>query len=152
MKLFGHPLHPLLIHFPTALLPMHYILCILYFVWHDASFASASFYCLIGGVTTGILAILAGLIDLLNIPASNKPAMTTALYHGFINGIILVVFTVMAYKDWQHLPEYQDPSVATIVIKGILILLLFAGNYLGGKLIYNYYIGINIKNQEHENA
>ena len=65
MKIFGHPLHMMLIHFPTALLPMDFLLSFFAYYNKDSSFLTAAFYCLAGGVLAGGLAIITGLIDLL---------------------------------------------------------------------------------------
>jgi len=41
MKFAGHPIHTMIIHFPTALLPMDLVLSLLGFYYHQASFTSA---------------------------------------------------------------------------------------------------------------
>jgi len=149
MKFFGHPLHPLFVHFPTALLPMDFVMSLIYYSNNDSSFALASFYCLAGGTLTGFVSILTGLADLLIIPKKNKEARATGLYHGFINAVVILVFTVLTYQAWQYYP-HTTSSVGILLVKGILIFTLFAGNYLGGRLIYKHHIGLNIKEKEHE--
>ena len=89
--------------------------------------------------------MIAGLIDLLAIPRSNKQAMALALYHSFLNGLIILIFAVIAYKSWQMFPSTTFDGVTGLVVKGILVFALFIGNYMGGRLIYTYYIGINFK-------
>jgi uncharacterized membrane protein len=146
MKIFGHPIHPVFIHFPTALLPMDLVLNVLSLVKNDPSFALAGFYCLAGGVLTGFLAMLTGLVDILSIPKTNKIALAAGIYHGFINGLVIIIFSVIAYKEWTIYPSQISVTTASIVIRGILVCTLFVGNFLGGKLIYKYHIGIiNIK-------
>jgi uncharacterized membrane protein len=151
MKLFGHPIHPLFIHFPTALLPMDLALSILSNVRGDASFATAGFYCLAAGALTGFAAMLTGLLDLLQIPKENKAAWASGLYHGFVNGCIMLIFAVIAWRAWQQYPQLGPATTGVILVKSILILALFAGNYIGGKLIYQYHIGIQPKATAHGN-
>ena len=145
MKIAGHPIHPLIIHFPTTLLPMHYLLSLLYVCYNDLSFASAGFYCLVAGSTAGAVAMITGLIDALKIPKMNKAALGTAVYHGFLNGSIIALFIFITYKDWRSMPVYHMPGTGRIIFEAVLLLLLFIGNYLGGKLIYQHHIGIQIK-------
>jgi uncharacterized membrane protein len=148
MKLFGHPLHPLFVHFPTALLPMDLVLSLLYYAKNDASFALAGFYCLVGGVVSGFAAVATGLLDLVNIPKANKVALGSGLIHGFVNGFLLLVFGIIGYKEWQQYPQlFVTPTV--LMIKSILVLALFVGNYLGGRLIYQHFIGLDIKSTAH---
>ncbi len=62
-----------------------------------------------------------------------------------------MVFAVIAYKAWQAYPQITVSTIVTI-IKGILILTLFVGNYMGGTLIYRHHIGINLNGTEHGNT
>lgn len=142
MKLFGHPVHPLMIHFPTALLPMDLVMTILFYKTGNPSFYEAGFYSLVGAAVIGIVAMLTGLVDLLNIPRSDKNAIAAGLYHSFLNGSIILVFAVIAFKAWQEFPSPYAAGLGGIVLKGILVALLFFGNYIGGNLIYRHHIGI----------
>ncbi len=149
MKLLGHPVHPLFIHFPTALLPMDLVLSVLYHATGNQSFYHAGFYCLAGGVLAGLPAILSGLIELITMPKGNKHAITLALYHGCMNGTILLLFAIICYKAWKIFPEIYLASTNGIFVKAFLVIALFAGNYMGGKLIYKHHIGINPKKSLH---
>ena len=147
MRLFGHPVHPLFIHFPPALLPADFVLSVLAYTQHQEHFLFAGFYCLAGGVVIGIFALITGLLDFFSIPKTDKPAIGTALIHGFVNGLIILIFAVIAYKEFQTYPQLTMPSTAGLIIKGILVVALFAGNYLGGKLIYQHLVGTRQTNK-----
>ena len=151
MKLLGHPIHPLLIHFPTALLPMDLGLSVLYLSTGNESFYQAGTYCLWAGAVLGLLAMATGIVDLTSLPRSNKKAFTLGLYHGFVNGGLLLVFAVIAYKAWQVFPSPFLAGKTGVVLKAVLVFSLFVGNYLGGRLIYTYHIGINFKKGTDEN-
>lgn len=143
MKVFGHPIHVMLIHFAVGLLPMDLVLSYLSYQFHEPSFTTAAFYSLIGGVITGYVALLTGLLDLLTIPKENKIALGTGLLHGFINGTVILVYSVFAYKAWQAYPQLTAPTLAALLVKGLLVISLLIGNFLGGKLIYKHHVGIN---------
>lgn len=151
MKIFGHPLHPLLIHFPTALLPMDLALSFLYHSSHNASFYQAGAYCLWAGTAIGLLAIVTGLTDLLSIRRTQKKAISLGLYHGAFNGFILLLYAVIAYKSWLAFPTPLLAGTAGLVTKSILVATLFIGNYLGGRLIYTHHVGLNLKTETNEN-
>lgn len=142
MKVLGHPLHMMLIHFPTALLPMDVLLSFFAYYNNDTGFLPAAFYCMVAGVLAGAVAVITGTIDVLLIKKDKKPAIATAVIHGFTNTIVLLFFGIFAYKGWQHYPETNMPQTATLIIKAVLILILFAGNYLGGKLILHHHVGV----------
>ncbi len=132
----------MVIHFPTALLPADLVLSFLHYYKNDPVFGQAAFFCLVGGVAIGILAALTGLLDLILIPRENKQALATGLLHGFLNGTIIIIFGIYAYKEWSSYPAISVPTTITLLVKAILIVALFAGNYIGGKLIYKHKVGI----------
>jgi uncharacterized membrane protein len=142
MKFLGHPIHTMIIHFPTALLPMDLVMSFLYYKTGNASFGSAAFYCVLGAVAIGILAMLTGLIDLIGFKPEQKPALGTGLLHGFINGTVIIIYGVIAYKGWKVYPEIPLPTIAMLVVKAVAVLTLLVGNYYGGSLIYKHRIGI----------
>jgi uncharacterized membrane protein len=141
MKILGHPIHVMLIHFPTALLPADLILSFLFYRTGNISFGSAAFFCLIGGVGLGWLAAVTGLIDLALI-RNNAPATNAAFLHGGINAVSLIAFSLFAYKGWKLYPAVQEPSALILGTKLFFVLFLLAGNYLGGRLIFKHHIGI----------
>ena len=143
MKVFGHPMHVMLIHFPIGLLPMEWVLSLLAYLYPNPSFTMAAFYCLIGGVLSGYIAMLTGLLDLIRIPKENKLAMGTGLLHGFINGLVVLIYTVFAFKAWQGYPQVATSTLAMLVVKAVLVGCLLIGNFLGGKLIYKHHIGLS---------
>jgi uncharacterized membrane protein len=143
MKILRHPLHLMLIHFPTALLPMDLVLSYLFYRTGNESFGSAAFYCLVAGVGIGLLSGITGLIDLVMI--KDKTAMGAALIHGGINLTVILVFSVFAYRSWNLYPQIQITTITVLIIKLITIIFLFVGNYLGGRLILKHHIAV-----EHE--
>ena len=141
MKILGHPIHLMLIHFPTALLPMDLVLSFLFYQSGNTNFGSAAFYCLIAGVSIGALAIVTGFIDLVLI-RNNPKATNAAFIHGGINATSLIAFSIFAYKGWNAYPLIEAPTIMILGIKFFFVLFLLAGNYLGGKLIFKHHIGI----------
>lgn len=149
MKIGGHPLHSMLIHFPTALLPMDLLLSYLSYQNHNEHFSYAAFYCLVLGTLGGLVAILTGLLDLIRIPKSIKPALSNGLIHGFLNLLVICIYSMWAWKQYKTYPNLQEPSTGLLIFKLIMMLVLLAGNYLGGTLVYKYLIGTS-QNQNHD--
>ena len=140
MKIMKHPLHVMLIHFPTALLPMDLVLSYLFFRSGNESYGNAAFYCLVGGVGLGLLAGITGFIDLVLI--KNKTAMAAAFVHGGINLTAILVFSLFAYKSWNLYPQLSIPTITILIVKFVTVLFMLIGNYLGGKLIFKHHIAI----------
>jgi uncharacterized membrane protein len=135
MKVFGHPIHLMLVHFPAALLPMDFICSCIAYLTGNEIFAHSAFFAAVGGVTLGILAILSGALDTLGIIKNHKNAVVPALIHGSINLFVVLIYGVLAYKVWLTYPEIKFDTQGILIFKGIIILLLLVGNYFGGNLI-----------------
>lgn len=142
MKIFGHPIHLMLIHFPSALFPMECICYGLLYFTGKSSFGDASFYAMLGGVSMGWLAVLFGILDLSKLSSEKAEIVGRGLVHGSINGAVLIVYTVIAYSLFKKYPDLPHASGLLLVAKVILVLLLFVGNYIGGNLVLKYKVGV----------
>ncbi|MFC5271364.1 DUF2231 domain-containing protein [Adhaeribacter terreus] len=146
MKLDYHPPHLILVHFPSALFPVEFAFAAIGYYRHDLSFSNAAFYVLAAGVLLGWLAAFAGLIDLSRIPKEKATGQRTGLIHGGLNVLVLSGYTVLAILQYKA-PEISYATVPQLLLKAFLLLLLIAGNYLGGQLVLKYKIG-TLKNDK----
>ncbi|MBX2943430.1 MAG: DUF2231 domain-containing protein [Cyclobacteriaceae bacterium] len=144
MKIFGHPIHMMLLHFPAALFPVECLLYGLLIYTHNVSFAFASFWILVCGVGIGWVAAIFGALDITSIAAEKEDVMKKALLHGSINGVVLIGYTVMAYSMYLSYPSFHEGSVAVLGIKVFLVLLLMVGNFIGGSLVLDDKVGIKL--------
>lgn len=142
MKFLGHPVHIMLIHFPSALFPMDFVCSLLALYSGVSSFADASLYAMTGGVGLGILAVITGTIDLANQVKEKPNAVTKIILHGGINLSVLMGYIVLAYIAYQHYPHLQADSLPKLIFKGSLVTFLIVGNYLGGNLVLKEKIGV----------
>src|SRR3954468_5895008 len=87
-----HPIHPMIVPFPIALLIFSLLSDIIYrfgfgsSVWNDVAF-----YTMIGGIIGALVAAVPGLIDLLSLSGKVK---TIALWHMVINLTVVGIFAV----------------------------------------------------------
>lgn len=142
MKLFGHPLHVMLIHFPSALFPMEGVCYGIFYYTGNMSFATASFYSLIGGVLLGWTAVISGSLDLIKIPFEKIRAVKTALVHGAINTTVVIGYTVITWTLYREYPGLPAATDVLLIIRISLIIFMFAGNYFGGRLVFKHKIGV----------
>ncbi|TCK85314.1 DUF2231 domain-containing protein [Albibacterium bauzanense] len=145
MKVFGHPIHVMLIHFPTALLPMELVFSAINYFNHDLSFLNASFYLMSAGVILGWVAIVFGAFDLIAIFENKPDAMNKALLHGGINTIVITVYTILAYIQYKNYPLLEPDSVVMLIIKVLTNAFLILGNFFGGDLILKYRVAVKIE-------
>jgi uncharacterized membrane protein len=136
MRLFGHPLHVMLIHFPVALWPAHAALHFFAGVLPPAASAVVGFWLLATGVGLGWLAALCGAADLLALDGDKDPGkFNAALLHALLNGSTLVGFTVLLALEFPRYPAIAHGR-GFLFAEAALLVLLFVGNYFGGAVVW----------------
>ncbi len=139
-KLFGHPIHQMLIVFPLGLLAtaLFFDLIALAMDRHPGLFA-ASFYMIAAGIIGGLLAAVFGLIDFLKIPAGTR-AKRVGLLHGVGNVIVVVLF---AASWWLRRGTPADPPTLAIVLAAAGAGLATFTGWLGGELVDRLGVGVD---------
>src|SRR4051794_34246999 len=93
-KIFGHPIHPMLIPFPLGLLGTAVVFDLIQLIGGDwGSIARAAYYMIAAGIIAGLLAAVFGAIDWLAIPGGTR-AKRIATLHGLGNVVIVALFAV----------------------------------------------------------
>lgn len=91
-RLFGHPIHLVLISFPLGLLTTSVVFDVVYLLTGDEKWAEISFWMIAAGVIGGLVAAVFGLIDWLAIPSGTR-AKSVGLWHGGVNVVMVALFT-----------------------------------------------------------
>ena len=131
MRLFGHPIHVMLIHFPVALWPAHGLLHLFSSQLPAGVSSITGFWLVAAGTALGWFAALCGGADLLAIwRKKDKTRLTSGLTHGLINGTVLAGFTTLFLMEYAHYPAIAHGSTF-LGIEALLILAMFIGNYFG---------------------
>ena len=140
-KWLKHPLHPALVHVPTALWPAAFALDLLSQLRADNALVQLSFYSIFLGLLAALLAIPTGFADWTDI-RREKPAWKLGLYHMILNVIITLLWGVNLILRVPTFQSDEVVSVGLIWLSGLATLLLLVSGYLGGRMIYAY--GINV--------
>jgi uncharacterized membrane protein len=137
----GHPLHPVLIHFPVAALVALVGSDIAWLLTGDPFWARAGLWLAGVGALCGWVSGLAGLVDLVTVWRIRR--LITAWCHA----VLAVMLLSLASFNW--LLRLGDPQ-AHIIPWGLYISLLTAAlisatGFLGGRLVYEYAVGVDIE-------
>lgn len=136
-----HPFHVMLVHFPTGLYPFYVLSDLLGVIHDDLSFANAAFYALICGYGGSIIAAIFGAIDYFNIKTEH-PGWSTASRHAALNIIWIIGFTIVLKLRYHYFVNTSVTNASILFVSTFLLLGMFYSNYLGGKLIFTYGIGV----------
>jgi len=138
-RLFGHPIHQMLIVFPVGLLVTSVVFDILHLAIGNPLMAVVAFWMMAAGLIGGIVAAPFGTIDWLAIPQGTRAKAIGAL-HGGGNVLVLLLF---ACSWWlrQASPD-NPPNVAWVVsFCGAALALVTA--WLGGELVDRLGVGVS---------
>ena len=139
VKLFGHPVHPMLIPFPLGLLGTAVFFDIIAMFNDNVSLARASYYMIAAGILTGLLAAIFGAIDWAAIPSGTR-AKGIGMAHGLGNVVIVVLFALawLLRRD-----EPADPSGIVIALEIVGVLGALVTGWLGGELVDRLGVGVD---------
>lgn len=141
MSVSGHPIHPMLIHFPVAMLVAVMGTDIAWFLTRDPFWARVGLW-LTGVGALGVwVSSFVGLIDLVFVPRIRR--LITAWTHASMAVIVLSLGTL----NW--LLRLEDPQ-ANILPWGLYVSLLTgalisATSFLGGRLVFEFAVGIDVE-------
>jgi nitrite reductase/ring-hydroxylating ferredoxin subunit/uncharacterized membrane protein len=136
----GHPLHPLLIAFPIAFLCGALAADAVGLAAGWPSVWTTGAYLSLAGIVTGLIAGVPGLIDYFAVVPPDSSAKKRATYHMAVNVGALALFALgWAFRD----ATYLTPGYGTLALELAGVVLLTAGGWLGGTLVYRNQIGVD---------
>jgi uncharacterized membrane protein len=137
--MFGHPLHPALVHFPIALL-LSATLADLTWAAGLTNNVQLAAVMMAGGLVAGLLAMAAGLIDFARL---DEAAVPHALRHMTVVGLAWAGYAIALYLRRDALAGGTDLGMPTIALSFVSALVLALGGWLGGRLVYTFGAGVS---------
>lgn len=138
MRLFGHPLHPMLVHFPIALWTVGSAADAL--VLTGLSAARQPAWLAIGaGDAIALLTMTAGAID---VAAVEQPVMPLALRHIALMGTAWLLYAAAFVTRSSGLTPDDGPILVPAVCGFAGFVALIAGAWAGGQLVYRHGVGV----------
>ena len=138
-RLFGHPIHQMLVVFPLGLLATSLVFDIVHLATGSARFADISFFMITSGIVGGLLAAVFGLVDWLAIPKGTRAKRIGAL-HGIGNVIVTGLFAV----SWLLRYDMPTaPSAVAIALSVAAVGLALVTGWLGGELVDRLGVGVD---------
>lgn len=138
-KLFGHPIHQMLIVLPLGLLSGVVIFDVVYLLTGGDQWATVAYWLIPAGVVTGLLAAVFGFADWTKIPSGTRAKRVGGL-HGLGNVVVVTLFTV----------SWLLRSDGAVEPGAVALLLSFAGGglsaitgWLGGELVDRLGVGVD---------
>jgi uncharacterized membrane protein len=143
IKIFGHPIHPMLVAYPIAFYTATLVSYIIFGVGNDSFFFKAAVAANVAGVVMAAAAALPGFVDW----AIGVPSGTAAKSHGLIHMLLnvgaLVIFVIngaIHIGDWSH----PTGTASGIVLGALGVVLTVGAGFFGWTMIQNDHVGISL--------
>lgn len=140
VKLFGHPLHPMLIVVPLGLLAIAFVFDVLYGLSQDTTLALVSFYNIAAGLIGGVVAAIVGFLDWRHIPSGTR-AKRVGLMHALGNSAVLILFFV-SWLMRANAPN-RTPDTTAFVLALVAVAIAGVSGWLGGELVDRLAVGVD---------
>jgi uncharacterized membrane protein len=137
--MLGHPVHPALVHFPIALL-LSATIADLAWVTGITSNTQMAAVMMAGGLAAGLLAMGAGMVDLIKLDESIIPH---AVRHMSIVGLAWLGYGIALYLRRDSLSANVPVGTPALAVSLVSALLLGFGGWLGGRLVYTFGAGVD---------
>lgn len=139
MKLFGHPIHQMLIVFPLGLLATAVAFDIVGLVTTDPTWYLISYWMIAAGIIGGLLAAVFGAMDWWGIPVNTR-AKSIGLLHGGGNVVVVLLFIV----SWFLRPSPASvPGGLALACSFVAVALALVTGWLGGELVDRLGVGVD---------
>jgi uncharacterized membrane protein len=136
MRVLGHPVHVMVIHFPIALWPAHWFLQLFSAMLPQPGGGIVAFWLLVTGTGLGWLAAFAGAADLIEVLRSPDVGSHRAgWWHAGVNGSVLAAFSVLALVEYANFPHVVH-GWPMLVGEAAVLAALMVGNYFGGAMVW----------------
>jgi uncharacterized membrane protein len=141
-KWLGHPLHPILVHVPTALWPAALVFDLLSrFGVGGNAMVRTSTYAILVGLIVALAAIPAGIADWSGIKR-DRPAWRIGLVHMLLNLGVILIQIVNLWLRWDSTTAAVSVGTIPLLLSAVATLVLLVSGYLGGRLVYDYGISV----------
>jgi uncharacterized membrane protein len=138
-KLFGHPIHPMLIPFPLGLLATSLVFDVIHRLTGNEPWAEVAYWMIVAGIIGGLAAAPFGWIDWFAIPDGTR-AKSIGLWHGVGNVVVLALFVVSWFLR-RDAPA--EPGILAFVLSLAGVALAVVTGWLGGELVDRLGVGVD---------
>ena len=141
IKIFGHPVHPMLVPFPIAFYTATLICAIIYAAQGDPFWFRAAFASNVAGVVMALVAGLFGFIDFLGIPDGTR-AKKHGYQHLLFNSGAMLLFLINLWLQSGQWNAMEPVMRFGIILPLIGVMFMLAAGYLGWTLVQTDHVGV----------
>jgi len=145
IKLFGHPLHPMLVGFPITLYALTLVGYLGFALTHATFWLQLGIFANMAGVGMALLTAVPGFLDwLIGIPGAH-PAKRVGVVHMGLNVTALALFAVNAWLHAGYWGTSQTPDLTPGIVLAVLGNgITLAAGWFGYELIQKHHVSVEL--------
>ncbi|MDP8932467.1 MAG: DUF2231 domain-containing protein [Actinomycetota bacterium] len=138
---YGHPVHAMVIPVPIGAWVASLLFDLAsYIASEPTGLLRGSYWLIVLGIATALLAAVFGLMDLVRIPLGTKP-FKVGVAHMMLNVTVVALYTVGVALRHGRLDD-APLAIAPLAVSIVAVGLLAVSGWLGGELTYRYGIRV----------
>ncbi|MGA6829351.1 DUF2231 domain-containing protein [Nitrospira sp. NS4] len=137
-----HPIHPMLVHFPIALLSATVFLDLLGQRWRRDECRIASLYTLVLGLAGALVSVASGAMAEEAVEHSGVPKQVLELHESLGFATFWVFAGLLGWRMAVWLDWVQERPVVSVALGLTGVAVLLVASYYGGSLVYEYGAGV----------
>ncbi|HJU21308.1 MAG TPA: DUF2231 domain-containing protein [Casimicrobiaceae bacterium] len=142
MRIFGHPIHPMMIAYPVAFYTGALVTYALYGAYADRFWLKFAIALNIVGAGMAIIAALPGFIDWLLAIPGGSPAKRTGLRHMGLNVAALGLFIADAVIYEKYWNTGSPSATIGIILAAVGLFLTVLAGFQGWTLVQDHHVGV----------
>jgi uncharacterized membrane protein len=139
-KLGGHPIHPMLIPFPIALLVATFASDLAFWSTGDVFWAATSLWLLGAGLVMSAAAAVAGFTDFFG---NARIRSIGDAWHHMIGNLIAVVLSLVSFLVRLSAGAAEGVLPWGLVLSTLVVALLLYTGWKGGSMVYHHRVGMH---------
>jgi uncharacterized membrane protein len=139
-----HPIHPMVVHFPIALLITSVVFDLLATRWRRESFQEAGFYTLLAGLLGAVVAVVTGAMAEEVAEGNGIPESVLEIHEALGYATLLFFIGLLALRLLMRWGLIRKIPALYLTMGFIGIVILTMAGYVGGSLVFDFGAGVDI--------
>jgi len=137
-----HPIHPMVVHFPIALLITSVVFDLLATRWRRESFQEAGFYTLLAGLLGAVVAVVTGAMAEEAAEGNGIPEPVLEIHEALGYATLLFFIGLLALRLLMRWGLIRKMPALYLTMGFIGVVILTMAGYVGGSLVYDFGAGV----------
>ena len=137
-----HPIHPMLVHFPIALLSAAVFFDLLGGKWRPEECRIAGLYTLVLGFAGSLAAVVSGHMAEEAVEHSGVPESVLELHEGLGFATFWIFLGLLGWRLVTRIGFVGEQRAVSVGLGIVGVVVLLVASYYGGSLVYDYGAGV----------